>query len=98
MTTKDANARAGKAVLMILAAVIVAGSTARAEEGSSLGVTLDTTYVSKYVWHGYDIFDDHAAIQPSVAVDLFGTGLSVTVWGSIPAGTGSLEHDDGINQ
>ena len=68
------------------------------QEDSSLGVTLDTTWVSKYVWRGYDLFDDHAALQPSADVDLFGTGFSVNVWGSIPMGTGSNNQSGGINQ
>jgi hypothetical protein len=62
-----------------------------------LGIDLDTTLVSKYVWRGYDLFDDHGAFQPSVNVDLFDTGFSVNVWGSIPMGTGSNGHGDGIN-
>ena len=46
-----------------------------AEERSGLGVTADVTWVSKYVWRGYDLFDDHAAFQPSVDADLLGRGL-----------------------
>jgi len=66
-------------------------------DNGGMGVTVDATYVSKYVWRGYDLFDDHGALQPSVDVDLFGTGFGVNVWGSIPMGTGSNGHSDGIN-
>ena len=74
---------------------VAAGEEGRADGG--LGIALDMTYVSKYLWRGYDLFDDHAALQPSVDVDLFGTGFGVNVWGSIPMGTGSNGHGDGIN-
>lgn len=62
--------------------------TAQPELGD-LAVDVDATYVTKYIWRGYDIFDDHGAFQPSVNVDLFGTGFSVNVWGSIPTGSGN---------
>ena len=84
--------------LTLLVTMLALTAAAHAEDEPAFGVTLDITYVSKYLWHGYDLFDDHAALQPSVDVDLFGTGFSFNVWGSIPAGTGILEHDDGINQ
>lgn len=67
------------------------------ETDAKLGIDLDATYVSKYIWRGYDLFDDHAAFQPSVNLDLFDTGFSINVWGSIPMGTGSNGHGDGIN-
>ena len=68
------------------------------EEKTELGIGFDMTYVTKYIWRGYDLFDDHGAIQPSVYADLFGTGFSVNVWGSIPLGTGSNMGNGGINQ
>lgn len=57
------------------------------EEPKPLGITLDGTYVSKYVWRGYEIFNNHAAFQPSINWDLFGSGFSVNVWGAIPCGS-----------
>ena len=44
---------------------------------------MDVTWVSKYIWRGFDILDDKAALQPSVNVDL-GSGLSLNVWASLP--------------
>jgi len=66
---------------------------AQEQEDKKLGIDVDATYVSKYIWRGYDLFDDHAAFQPSVNADLFKTGFSLNVWGSIPIGSGG----DGIN-
>jgi hypothetical protein len=53
-----------------------------------LGVDLSTTYTSRYMWRGDDVFDDHAALQPSATVDLFGSGFSINTWGSLPMGSG----------
>ena len=61
-------------------------------EPKNLAVDLDFTFVSKYIWRGYNVFGSKGAFQPSVNLDL-GTGWSVNVWGSIPMGTAT-----GINQ
>jgi len=70
----------------------------KATEPQKLGIDLETTWVSRYMWLGYDLFDDHAALQPSVTWNVFDTGFSLNVWGSIPMGTGSFENSGGINQ
>ncbi len=75
-------------LVVVLAGMLGMSGMARAED-AGLGVALDATYVSKYLWRGYDLFDDHAAFQPSVDFDLFGTGFGVNVWGSIPMGSGN---------
>jgi hypothetical protein len=61
--------------------VVCLASTVLAE-GEMPGVTLDTTYVSKYIWHGFDLYGDHGAIQPSVDIDLWGSGFGVMVFHS----------------
>ena len=81
---------------ILMAVVIWAGLVAwvPAEEGE-LGVTLDTTYASKYMWHGFNFYGhNNAAIQPSVDLDLWGTGFGMTVWGSwaTRAGLRNLEE------
>ena len=47
-----------------------------------LGVDFDATWVSKYIWRGFDLLDDKAAFQPSINFDLFNSGFSVNVWSS----------------
>ena len=42
------------------------------------------TWVSKYIFRGLDRYDDKAAFQPSINLDLFDTGLSLNVWASRP--------------
>ena len=51
---------------------------------TDLAVTSTTAATTKYMWRGFNMMDNHAAIQPSINVDWYGTGLSTTVWDSIP--------------
>lgn len=84
---------------MLIIVVVLNGSIPVAFAGTDeneLGISLDATWVSKYIWRGQDIYDDHAAFQPSINVDLYGTGFSVNVWTSY-AGSGgyrNLEEND----
>ena len=56
---------------------------ALASEGQTeLGITVDATWVSKYIFRGIDKLDDKAAFQPSINLDLYGSGLSFKVWSS----------------
>lgn len=74
-------------VLMGLAVLLSSGIAIAADDGT-MGVTVDTTWVSKYIWRGFDYLDDKAAIQPSVSIDL-GSGFSATVWASWAGASGS---------
>jgi hypothetical protein len=68
---------------VILASVVVllaASSMAQAQE-SELKGSVDLTFTSKYIWRGFDVYDDHAAIHPTIDLDLFGTGFGVSVQG-----------------
>jgi len=66
----------------LLAAVVVfcAMGFAQAQD-SELHGSVDLTYQSKYVWRGFDVYNDKSAVQPSLDLDLFGTGLGVNVMG-----------------
>lgn len=65
---------------ILLAAVILfcAVGFARAED-SELHGSVDFTYQSNYLWRGFNVYGDKSAIQPSLDVDLFGTGLGINV-------------------
>ena len=67
---------------ILLAAVVLfcAIGFAQAQE-SELHGSLDLTYQSDYVWRGFDVYGDKSAIQPSLDLDLFGTGFGVNVMG-----------------
>jgi len=42
----------------------------------NVGVDLSTTIVSKHIWHGIDLLDDHGVFLPAVGVTLGDTGFS----------------------
>lgn len=68
---------------------------AKSEAGrDQLKVTVATDVVSKYVWRGFDKFDDRAAVQPSVNLDWFGTGFSTKVWRSVPWSDGFVNSEE----
>ena len=67
----------------VLLAAIVLMATAglvQAQEGELHGV-IDITYQSKYVWRGFDIYGDKSAIQPTIDLDLYGTGFGISAMG-----------------
>lgn len=85
-----------KGILTVAVVVFAIGGIGWAAEGD-LGVTVDATWVSKYIWRGVDVLDDKAAFQPSVNVDIFGSGFSVGVWASYAGsskGGGSMSTVD----
>ncbi len=67
---------------ILLAAVILLSTVglAQAEEGKLSG-TIDITYLSKYIWRGFDVYGDKSAIQPSIDLDLYGTGFGINLMG-----------------
>lgn len=67
---------------ILLAAVVMlcAAGFAQAQD-SDLHGSVDFTYQSKYLWRGFDIFGDKSAMQPGVDLDLFGSGLGISVLG-----------------
>ena len=67
---------------VLLAAVVLFCAVGFVQaQGSELHGSVDLTYQGKYVWRGFDVYDDKSAIQPSLDLDLFGTGLGVNVMG-----------------
>ena len=71
-----------KGILVGVAVLLITGGMAQAQtQDLTLHGAVDVTYLSKYVWRGFDIYDDKSAIQPSVNLDLFGTGFGVGVMG-----------------
>lgn len=66
-------------VIGILVMLAMSGIAVAAE--NELGITFDTTWVSKYMWRGIELGNNKAAVQPSVNFDL-GNGFSANVWAS----------------
>jgi hypothetical protein len=67
---------AGFIIGLICMGIPVPAEGYKQEEKAELGIQLDATWVSKYIWRGQDLYDGHAAFQPSFTYDLFGTGFS----------------------
>jgi hypothetical protein len=67
---------------ILLAAVVLfcAVGFVQAQE-SELHGSIDFTYQSKYVWRGFDVYGDKSAMQPSIDLDLFGTGFGMSILG-----------------
>jgi len=65
---------------ILLAAVVLFCAIGFAQaQDSELHGSVDFTYQSNYVWRGFNIYRDKSAMQPSLDLDLFGTGLGVNV-------------------
>ena len=73
-----------KETILLAAAALLTTVVGLAQaEDSKLGVTVDMTYVSRYIWRGTDTYpNNHSAIQPSIDIDFYGTGFGVNVWWS----------------
>ena len=69
-----------KGILLIAVILLSAAGLVHAQEGELTG-TVDVTYLSKYIWRGFDIYGDKSAIQPSIDLDLYGTGFGINVMG-----------------
>jgi hypothetical protein len=79
---------------IILALSIV--SLTQAQE-RKLDVTVDVTYVSRYIWRGFDVYsNNHSAIQPSIDLAISGTGCGINVWWS-RANTSGFENNEEID-
>ena len=63
-----------KGILVSVVILLMAAGMAQAQEGELQG-SVGISWTSKYVWRGFDVYDDHAAIHPIIDLDLFGTGF-----------------------
>jgi uncharacterized protein (TIGR02001 family) len=85
-----------KGILLIAVLLLSVAGLAQGQQGDlattgELAATVDLTYVSSYIWRGFDLYsDDHSAIQPSLDIDLYGSGFGINIWWS-RANTGTFE-------
>ena len=63
--------------------------------GAQLGFQADATFVSRYIWRGFDtIADDRPAIQPSVTFTFGQSGVWLNLWSAVAlADTDFVELD-----
>ena len=69
-----------KGILVSVVVLLAAVSMVQAQE-SELHGSVGMELGSKYIWRGFDVFDDHAAMHPTIDLDLFGTGFGINVIG-----------------
>jgi hypothetical protein len=76
----------------LLAAMVMFCAVGYAQ-AQDLHGSFDLTYQTDYVWRGFDIFGDHSAMQPSLDLDLFGTGFGLNVLGHWAIGSGYVDQE-----
>jgi hypothetical protein len=67
-------------ILLAAAVLFCAVGFAQAQQGELHG-SVDFTLQSKYIWRGFDVYGEKAAMQPSLDLVLFGTGLGIDIMG-----------------
>ncbi|MCX5636312.1 MAG: hypothetical protein NTX52_01280 [Planctomycetota bacterium] len=70
-----------KVVLLIAVLFLTASALAQEQNKGELHGVIDLTYQSKYIWRGFSVYDNTSAFQPSIDLDLFGTGFGVSMMG-----------------
>lgn len=80
-----------RVILMTVVCLLAAAGLAKAEAGELSG-TVDLTFQSKYIWRGFDVYNDKSAVQASINLDLFGTGFGVSMMGHRANSSG---HEEG---
>ncbi|MHC4575015.1 MAG: hypothetical protein ACYS76_12935 [Planctomycetota bacterium] len=69
-----------KGILVTVVVLLCVAGFAHAQEGELHGY-VDLTYQSKYVWRGFNIFGSQGAVQPTLDLDLYGTGFGLNFMG-----------------
>ena len=83
--------------LILLTAVILLSATTfvQAQDGELSG-TVDITYLTQYIWRGFEWYGSQSAIQPSIDLDLYGTGFGLNVFFS-RANSSGYEIDEELD-
>lgn len=77
-----------KVILLTAVILLSAAAFVQAQDGELSG-TVGVTWLSEYIWRGFPVFGSKSAVQPSIDLDLYGTGLGLNVLWSRSA---SNEH------
>jgi hypothetical protein len=82
---------------ILLTAVILLSTVGLVQAQSELSGTIDVTYMSKYIWRGFDYYaDDHPSFQYGVDIDLYGSGFGVGIL-SRQAMSGQFVNAENLN-
>ncbi len=91
-----------KTYLLIAVLSLSLGRVAQAEDGehtihsepSDLEVTASATYAGRYMWYGFDKYDDDGAFHPKMEVDLWGSGFVVELSSWTSVNSGHVKYDE----
>jgi len=70
-------------VLLVLSLMLTSAATVMAEEDKGIGLTIDFSYMSDYLWRGTDWFSGDGAFFPALSFDLMGSGFTLSVAGEL---------------
>jgi len=79
-------------LILLVLCLLVTPARAAAEDGgmfSTVTLSAKATYASKYIWRGYDIWNDNPAFQPDVSLDF--NGLYAGIWSSYSTAQGCAD-------
>ncbi|MFB0525719.1 MAG: hypothetical protein ACETVZ_09255 [Phycisphaerae bacterium] len=94
-TSKDVLALMKRLLFCVILILLSMAKLAQTRE-NNLGLTLDITYVSKYMDKGFDVYDDHGAIKSGIDIDVYGSGFGINVT-HFRADSGGFENDEKID-
>ncbi len=66
---------------ILLTVVVLLSVAGFAHAQDELKGSIDLTFQSKYIWRGFDVYEDKSAIQSCIDLDLFGTGFGFSITG-----------------
>ncbi len=69
------------AAMLLCLAGLVQAQTQLSPPSNELHGSVDVTYLSKYIWRGFNIYGSKSAIQPSIDLNLYNTGFGVNAMG-----------------
>lgn len=78
-----------KGVALVSVLLLAGSAMAINLAGQEVATTVDLTYMSKYIWRGFDLYDDTSAWQPSVNMQ-WDNGFGANVWASYAGSGGTL--------
>jgi uncharacterized protein (TIGR02001 family) len=76
--------------------VLGAGASAALAEEAAPSADAAVSFLSKYVWRGYELSDDSIVIQPSLSVSYMGFGINL--WGNLDTNWYDEVTDDEITK
>ncbi|HUU19421.1 MAG TPA: TorF family putative porin [Sedimentisphaerales bacterium] len=83
-----------KKVILLNAVILLSATTFVQAQDGELSGTVDITYLTQYIWRGYEMYGSQSAIQPTLNLDLYGTGLGMKVlWSRANSSGYELEEE-----